>query len=165
MSLSQRPFHLPSLIYRTIWPNLQQYRQFQTLHPLQKNYRDSRRGEGLDSSIRQKRVGSQLRAVLCKELQSGPYRDELLQNCGFSIHAVKMSDDLKRAHILWSAFEGHHKEAEKYLHMYMPRLRSAVFAELNLPFSPNLNFCKSNSQHENQMRAFEDAFEMIKNES
>lgn len=155
-----------SLLVRFILPKLESSRQLHTTLALQKSeFQRSRGGEDFGGSVRQKRVGSQLRASLCQELQNGPYRDELLGKCGFCIHMVRMSSDLRRADILWSAFGGRQKDAQKYLRMYMHRLRTAVFEGLELPFSPYLEFNEITPEEESKRRAFESAFEMIKSEN
>ena len=49
----------------------------------------SRGGMGPGLSVRQKRVGAQVMAALARELQHGPLRDPLMQDCGFGFLEVR----------------------------------------------------------------------------
>ena len=49
---------------------------------------DNRRSKGGDASIRQKRLASEVRAVVTTGLQQGACNAPLLQRCGFEIEEV-----------------------------------------------------------------------------
>lgn len=51
-----------------------------------------------------------------------------------------MSADLRRAYVFWKASPGLQVTAEKRLNLMGKRLRSIVFSELCLPFSPSIEF-------------------------
>lgn len=75
---------------------------------------------------------------------------------------VKMSSDLRTAHVLWTALPGMQRTAEKAAISKVLHLRSLVFDRLNLPFSPKLKFQEDKPSQE--MLALDEAFAKLKEE-
>ena len=75
---------------------------------------------------------------------------------------VRVSADLRTAHILWSAADNQHQVAEKLLRSNIRRLRSSVFSYLNLPFSPSLQFRRWDPSKDKYSQELEAAFLAIK---
>lgn len=51
-----------------------------------------------------------------------------------------MSNDLRKAFVLWKAQPGTHEKVERELKAQGKRLRSLVFQNLSMPFSPSIQF-------------------------
>ncbi|KAH8963468.1 hypothetical protein BDL97_04G012400 [Sphagnum fallax] len=94
------------------------------------------------ASIRQQRVASEIRAVVAMALQQGACNAALLARCGFEIQEVKMSGDLRKAFVLWRAMPGMQRTVEKEINAAGKQMRSMVFEQLSMPFSPAIVFCE-----------------------
>jgi hypothetical protein len=75
---------------------------------------------------------------------------------------VKMSSNLRTAHVLWTALPGMQSTAEKAAIKKVLHLRSLVFERLNLPFSPIIKFEQDKPSQE--QLALDEAFAKIKEE-
>ncbi|KAJ7524777.1 hypothetical protein O6H91_17G021100 [Diphasiastrum complanatum] len=101
-----------------------------------KDGQDKRRGDPL----RHKKISAQILDFISLAFQQGPYNSDLLLRCGLEINRVKMSSDLRVAYILWSSSPGMQRTIEKELKVHVARLRSMLFSELSMPFSPKIIF-------------------------
>lgn len=111
-------------------------------------------------TLRQKRIASEVRETICEALQQGPCQNPIFQRAGFEIRDVKMSSDLRTAHVLWRALPGMQKSAEKAVLSNAKRLRSLIFSRLSLPFSPMLKFQEDTPPA--HVRALEEAFAKLR---
>lgn len=121
------------------------------------------KGKGGETSIRQHRLASEVKSIVSSALQQGPYDSALLQRCGFEIEEVKMSGDLRKAFVLWKAMPGMHQTVEKELNAQGKRLRSLVFEQLSMPFSPAIQFRQDKVNP--QAQAIDDVLSKLDEES
>ncbi|XP_024393694.1 uncharacterized protein [Physcomitrium patens] len=124
---------------------------------------DRKGGKNGQASIRQNRLASEVKAIISAALQQGPCNVPLLQRCGFEIHQVKMSRDLRKAFVLWKALPGMHQTVQKELNSQGKRLRSMVFHHLNMPFSPAIEFLQDKVNP--QAQAIDDILSKLDEES
>ncbi|CAM6084123.1 unnamed protein product [Calypogeia fissa] len=114
------------------------------------------------TTVREKRIAVEVLETVSEALQLGPCYSPVLKRCGFQILKVKMSSDLRVAHVLWTALPGMQSSAEKAAISKVQHLRTLVFKRLNLPFSPVIRFQEDKASQE--MLDLEDAFAKIKEE-
>lgn len=111
-------------------------------------------------TLRQKRIASEVKEVISEALQQGPCQNPIFQRAGFEIKDVKMSSDLRTAHVLWRALPGMQKNAERAVLANVKRLRSLVFSRLSLPFSPIIKLQEDTLSP--QVQALEEAFARLR---
>lgn len=89
-------------------------------------------------------------------------RHLLLDDSAFSLLEVRMTPDLRRAYVLWSARAGAEERSQRELARAAVPLRSAVAKLVGLKHTPELHFrCASVSNEEQQLN---DAFLAIEAE-
>ncbi|KAG6543218.1 hypothetical protein Mapa_015469 [Marchantia paleacea] len=111
-------------------------------------------------TLRQKRIASEVKEVISEALQQGPCQNPVLQRAGFEVKDVKMSSDLRTAHVLWRALPGMQKNAERAVLVNVKRLRSLVFSRLSLPFSPVIKLQEDTLPP--KVQALEEAFARLR---
>ncbi len=104
---------------------------------------------GRSPSVRQLRVGEELRHRLAAVLERGTLRDPVLQGQSFTVTEVRCSPDLRNATVFVVPLGGVWNEGVlKALDRAAPFLRSEISQDFHLKYLPRLSFARDTSYDE-----------------
>jgi len=105
--------------------------------------------KGRSPSVRQLRVGEELRHRLAAVLERGTLRDPVLQGQSFTVTEVRCSPDLRSATVFVVPLGGVWDEGVlKALDRAAPFLRGEISQDFHLKYLPRLSFARDTSYDE-----------------